>query len=96
MVSNGIEVTDDIEYASRIVTEQFAIEFIGFLKNFFDTKDKGHPKNKGKVIPPLYSLGSIVQDTVRALAGYRMAPDTGYTFRLLGFIFIFLLRLFWF
>ncbi len=51
-----IKVVDDIEWAARIATEQFALELIGFLQNFFDLQGKYRKENEGKSLPPLVGV----------------------------------------
>lgn len=52
----GIQVTHDIGFASRITSEQFALETIGFLQNFFNDDGTVKPDKVDLVIPPLVGL----------------------------------------
>ncbi|MCE3202484.1 hypothetical protein [Paenibacillus sonchi] len=59
--TDGIKVTSDLDFANRIATEQYALEVIGFLQNFFDIEGNPRPENKGKTIPPLVGLAEAAE-----------------------------------
>jgi hypothetical protein len=56
-----IKTVQEIEFASRIATEQFALEQIGFLQNFFDENGLIRTENANKEIPPLVGLAEAAE-----------------------------------
>ncbi|HAJ4019690.1 TPA: hypothetical protein HLT81_24770 [Escherichia coli] len=56
-----IKVVSDVEWSARIATEQFALELIGFLQNFFDLQGKIRKENTGKTLPPLVGVAEAAE-----------------------------------
>lgn len=57
----GIKATHEIEFASRIANQQFALELIGFLQNFFDGEGKVRLGNRDKQLPPLVGYAEAAE-----------------------------------
>ncbi|MEK4427607.1 hypothetical protein [Solibacillus sp. FSL K6-1523] len=53
---NEIETATTVGWARSIAKEEYALEYIGFLQNFFDINGKRRLENVGMTIPPLVGL----------------------------------------
>lgn len=56
-----IKTTAKEGFASHIAKEQYALEYIGFIQNFFDENGKVRLENFGMVIPPLVGLSEAAE-----------------------------------
>lgn len=61
------------DLASHIANEQFALELIGFLQNFFDKDGKIRQENVGRVLPPLVGLSEAAE-----ILGWQKQQVTEY------------------
>lgn len=67
------EPVDRIGMASFIANEQFALEVVGFLQNFFTESGEIRKDNAGKVIPPLVGVAEAAE-----MLGWKKQQVTEY------------------